>query len=242
MKRLNLNILQCIAFMAMALVTPALLVAQDVSQPYIDMQAKVEREVTPDELYISIVIKESDYKGKKTLQEMQDAMIGVLKMNRIDIPESLTLDFMGSNVSYKIFSSRVVPKSEARYILKLYDASIMQKVIYDLEDKGISNIELVETKYTKVDELKTELGIEAMKKAQQQAQALAGAIGQQIGKAVTISSWSSRNSVQPRLYKSRAMLSVEETVSDNDAGAVQPVISVSKLTYTVNVNVRFQLL
>lgn len=241
MKRIERNILGLMVLFALIMVMPASLMAQESSQPYIDMQAKVEREVIPDELYISIVIKESDYKGKKTLQEMQDAMIGVLKVNRIDIPECLSLDFMGSNVSYKIFSSRVVPKSQARYILKLYDASIMQKVIYDLEDKGISNIELVETKYTKADELKTELGVEAMKKAQQQAQALAAAIGQEIGKAITISSWNSQNTLQPRLYKSRTML-VEESANDNASGSAEPVISVSKLTYTVNVSVRFQLL
>ncbi|MBQ7878720.1 MAG: SIMPL domain-containing protein [Bacteroidaceae bacterium] len=239
MKRISTLICIAAVTVIMALM-PTDVAAQTTQQPYIDMQANVEREVTPDELYISITIKESDYKGKKSLADMQEAMLGVLKRNRIDVPECLTLDFMGSNVSYKIFSSRMIPKSQARYILKLNDAAIMQKIIYDLEDANISNIELEETKYTKEDELKTELGIEAMKKAQSQAIALAGAIGQEIGKAISINSWMSHNNPQPRLYKAARAMTTEEAAVDA-AGVTPQAISISKLTYSVNVNVRFEL-
>lgn len=239
MKKFQNLLARVFAIAAIALTACSAASAQEIQQPYIDMQSRVEREVTPDELYISITINESDYKGKKSLQEMQDAMIGVLKANRIYIPDCLSIDFMGSTISYKMFSSRVIPKSSAKYILKLSDASIMQKIIYDLEEQGISNIELVETKFTKDEELKTELGIEAMKKAQEQARAFAGAIGQEIGKAISISSWSSHSSPQPRLYKSRAM--VTEEGADNAMGGYAPAIPVSKLTYQVNVNVRFEL-
>ncbi len=225
---------------AIAILIASNISAQTNQQPYIEMQADVKREVTPDELYISITIKESDYKGKKTLAQLQEAMLGVLKKNRIDVPECLTLDFMGSNVSYKIFSSRMIPKSQARYILKLNDATIMQKVIYDLEEADISNIKLEETKYTKEDELKTELGIEAMKKAQAQAMALAGAIGQEVGKAITINSWISQSNPIPRIYKTAARIATAEDSIDESAGT-PPAVSISKLTYSVNVSVRFEL-
>lgn len=239
MKRTITIIGKTLALMLIILAMPTTVSAQESMQPYIDAQSKVEREVTPDELYLSITIKESDYKGKKTLEEMQKLMIKVLRENNIDIEESLSLNFMGSNVSYRIFSKRVTPKSEAKYILKLSDAATMQNIIYKLESIEISNIELVETKYSKAEQLNIELGIEAMKKAQEQARAFAGAIGQEIGKAITISSWTSHSSPQPRLYKSRAVMS--EEVSNDSAGS-EPSISVSKLTFTVNVNVRFQLL
>lgn len=229
-----------LAIMLIALAMPTIASAQENQQPYIDAQAKAEREVTPDELYLSITIKESDYKGKKNLEEMQNLMIKTLRNNGINLEEALSLNFMGSDVSYKIFSKRVVPKSEAKYILKLSDAATMQKIIYQLEDLEISNIELVETKYSKAEQLNIELGIEAMKKAQEQARAFAGAIGQEIGKAISIGSWASQNSPQPRLYKSRAILS--EVALNDSTGNNEPTISVSKLTFTVNVNVRFRLM
>lgn len=209
--------------------------------PNIEMQAESQRQVTPDEIHLSIAINESDYKGKKRLQELQDAMIGVLKRNRIDIPEALTLDYMGSIIDYKTFSKQVVPRSQATYMLKLSDAGIMQKIIHELEEQGITNIRLTETRYTKEDAILTELGVEAMKKAQAQASAYAAAVGQSIGKAIRISSWSTSSSPQPRLYKNRTSLIAEETSADG-SDAIQPqMLSISKLTYTVHVNVKFEL-
>lgn len=242
MKKIG-TILNCMVATAIIMLsaTPAKCLAQEQQNAYIEMQAKSEREVTPDELYISITIKESDYKGKKTLQQMQDAMINVLKANNIDISESLTLDFMGSSVSYRTFSKRVNPRSEAKYILKLSDAGLMQQVIYGLEEKEISNIELEETKYTKAEQLKTELGVEAMRKAQEQARALAAAVGQDIGKAITISSWMSQSNPQPRMYKTRVMMAagINEDAAEEDNS--ESTLQISKLTYTVNVSVKFEL-
>ena len=228
-----------VVIVVLATVVPQTLLAQD-ETPYIEMQSKVEREVVPDELNLSIVIRESDYKGKKTLQEMQDAMIKVLKANSIDVNESLSIDFMGSSVSYKAFSNRVVPRTQATYTLKLGEAAVMQKIIYDLEEKGITNISLASTKYTKDEQLKIEMGVEAMKKAQEQARAFAGAVGQDIGKAINVTSWMSHSSGNnPRImYKSSMMLANDES---GDAVSASPEISIGKLTYTINVTVRFEL-
>lgn len=231
------SIFTIMAIFAFAIL-PIAAIAQNIQQPYIDMQARVEREVSPNELYVTIIIKESDYKGKKSLEQMQNKMLSVLTNNKIDIAESLSLNYMGSNVSYKVFSKRIVPRTEATYTLKLHDATVMQKIIYELETNEITNISLTSTKYTNEDALKTELGVEALKKAQEQARAYAGAIGQEIGKALSISSWSSQNSQQPRMYKSNVMMS-----ANADAVAVEsaPEISIGKLTYTVTVDVKFEL-
>ena len=171
---------------------------------------------------------------------MQDAMIKVLKANSIDVNESLSIDFMGSSVSYKAFSNRVVPRTQATYTLKLGEAAVMQKIIYDLEEKGITNISLASTKYTKDEQLKIEMGVEAMKKAQEQARAFAGAVGQDIGKAINVTSWMSHSSGNnPRImYKSSMMLANDES---GDAVSASPEISIGKLTYTINVTVRFEL-
>ena len=212
--------------------------AQSTTQPYIDMSTTVEREVTPDELYLRITINEKEYKGKKSLEEMQDAMIDALKACRIDISNCLTLNYMDSEISYKAFSKKVMPKTEATYILKLNDATAMQNVISALEEKQISNISLIRTRYTKEKELKAEMGIEAMQQAKAEAQTLAGAIGQEVGKAITISSWTSGNEQQPRMYKARSNASEDSLSSSAPA---MPVIQIGKITYRFNVSVRFEL-
>lgn len=214
--------------------------AQENAQPAIEMNTTVKREVTPDEIFLHITIKESDYRGRKTLEEMQQAMIGALMENRIDVPECLSLNYMGSDVSYRIFSSSVRPRSEATYTLKLYDATIMQAVIASLEERQISNIELFRVAYTKESELKSEMAAEAMLQAQAEARTLATAIGQDIGKAINISSWmSGGQATQPRMYRSVANDAAEVTVEEADAAI--PQFNIGKLTYSFTVNVKFEL-
>lgn len=214
--------------------------AQQNAQPYIDINTTVKREVTPNELFLKIIISESEYKGKKSLEEMQEAMLGALKENRIDIQECLTLNYMGSEVSYTTFSKKIKPKTEATYMLKLYDATIMQQVIASLEKRQISNIELAQVKFTKEKELKDEMAVEAMQQAQAEARVLAGAIGQEIGKATSISSWMNGGQTQPRLYKSRANAMLEDAVVD-EVSYAPAIISIGKITYNFTVNVRFEL-
>ena len=213
--------------------------AQTTTDAYIDVNTTVEREVTPNELYLQITISEKDYKGKKSLEEMQEAMIGALKINRIDIPECLTLNYMGSEVGYKTFSKSIKSQTEATYMLRLNDVATMQSVIASLEERQISDIELVRTRFTGEKELKAEMGIEAMRLAKEEAQMLAGAIGQEAGKALTISYWMNSGQTQPRLYKARMANAVEDAAVEHPVG--EPMISIGKNTYRFTVNVRFEL-
>lgn len=231
-------ILTTIAATLLAFATPAESQAQTMPEPYIDISTTVEREVTPNELYLQITISEKDYKGKKTLEEMQQAMIGALKVCRIDITNCLTLNYMGSEISYKSFSKSIKPKTEATYMLKLDDATSMQNVIAELEKRQISDIELTRTKYTKENELKTEMSVEAMKLAKSEAQTLARAIGQEAGKAITISYWMNGGQPQPRIYKSRNYVAEDAAVENS---VVEPIINIGKATYRLTVNVRFEL-
>lgn len=234
------NILTASLIVAMLLfVLPSKSTAQNTTEPCIDINTTIEREVTPNELYLMITINEKDYKGKKTLEEMQAAMIGALKANRIDIPECLTLNYMGSEIGYKALSKNIKTQTEATYMLKLNDALTMQNVIASLEERQISDIELVRTRYTAEKELKAEMSIEAMKQAKAEAETLAGAIGQKAGKAITISSWMNSNQSQPRMYKARAQNVSDEAIIGNSVGA--PIISIGKTTYRFTVNVRFEL-
>ena len=133
---------------------PSLLSAQNnlPTVPYIEVRASATRKVTPDELYLKITIKESDYKGKKSLQDVQQTMVNILQKCGVNIDEALTVMSMGSSVKFKTFSSKIKTRTEAVYILKLTNADTMQKIINLLEEKEISNIVLAETKYSKIKE------------------------------------------------------------------------------------------
>ena len=225
---------------ALFFATPSLLSAQNnlPTVPYIEVRASATRKVTPDELYLKITIKESDYKGKKSLQDVQQTMVNILQKCGVNIDEALTVMSMGSSVKFKTFSSKIKTRTEAVYILKLTNADTMQKIINLLEEKEISNIVLAETKYSKIKELESELGIEAVKQAKQRATELVSAIGQEIGKAIYINSWSMNEIISPRNYKMMASRSAVQ--EDAAMGATTP-LSITENEYSVDVNVRFEL-
>lgn len=237
----KLNKIAAIALIAIAATTPASLAAQQETRPYIDQSAKAERRVTPDELFLNITISEKDNKGKTSVEERQQLMIKALTSLGIDVEKSLTLNFMGSEISYTTFRRNITPRTTATYVLKIGNAETMQKVINKLEANDITNIQLTRTNYTKAEELYKELGVEAMKKAQAQAASLAGAVGQEIGSALSINSWtSSSGGAQPRLYKARNAV-LEESADLATGAGDEPQIEVGKITYSVNVNVKFLL-
>ena len=220
--------------------SPSVSNAQVDKTPSVDIQATAQREVMPDELTLSITIKENDYKGKTTLEEKQKELIHVLKANKIDYEEALTIKEMGSAVKFKVFAKNPTPRSEATYLLKLHDATTMQTVVRQLEEQHISNIDLIQTRYTKADELKVELGVEAIKKAKQEATALAEAIGQHIGSAISINSWMSNSNPRPQIYKMAAARNM--AFDSAEAGeAPMPAPAISGIMYKVNVSAKFEL-
>lgn len=234
---------QILRFAAVAIIAiaPINIDAQTETQPYITHNTTCEQEITPDELYISITINEKDNKGKQSVEELQTKMIKELQSLNIDVEKALTLNFMGSEVSYTTFRRTAVPRTTATYMLKLGDADTFQKVVAKLEAQGITNISLVRTNYSKEDQIYNELGTKAMKQAKEAAANLAAAIGQSIGPAISINSnrYSSGNN-QPRLYKARNNTMLSE-VNIDDVADGGPQMEIGKITYNVNVNVKFLL-
>lgn len=228
-----------IATLILATITSSASLAQSNVQPYIDTNTTIEREVTPNEIHLRITIDEKEYKGKKTFEEAQKAMLKVLQANNIDIDECLSINYMDSEVSYKAFSKNIKAKTNATYTLKLNNVNTMQAIISSLEEQQISNIVLAATKYTHENILKAQMGVEAMQQAKAEAEMLAGAIGQQIGKAISINYYTNNVEYQPRMYKARnydtANIVVEESA------AAEPSIGIGKLKYRFTANVRFEL-
>lgn len=236
MKQIRKKLL--IAILAITAIAPINIQAQADTRSYIMQNSTCEEEVTPNELYVSITINEKENKGKQSVEELQSRMIKELQSLRIDVENVLTLNFMGSEVSYTTFRRTAVPRTTATYMLKLGDAATMQNVVAKLEALGITNIQLVRTNYSKEDEIYKLLGAKAIKKAKEEATNLATSIGQSIGPALSISSnnYSSGNA-QPRLYKARNTM-MESADMAAESG---PQVEIGKITYTVNVNVKFLL-
>ena len=68
-----------------------------IDQPYIETMAKVDTSVTPDKIFMNIIITEQDTKGKISVEELESKMESTLKAIGINTKKNLTLNDLASN-------------------------------------------------------------------------------------------------------------------------------------------------
>lgn len=157
-----------------------------IDQPYIETKATADTLVSPDRIYLNILISEKDTKGKKSLEEIESIMILRLKNAGIDIKKQLTLSDLSSNFKSYFLKRQDIQKAKL-YSLLVYDANTAGKIMADLEEENISNVTLVKTEYSKLESLKLDLKSLACLKAKQNALSMAKPFNQKVGIALFIS-------------------------------------------------------
>lgn len=148
---------------------------------YVQVNGRAEKEVAPDEFYLSIVIDEKDSKGKSSVEEQERKMIAELKKLEINVKEDLRMANMSSE-----FFKRKTALARAKYQLKLSSAEQVARVTDALSALGISNVSIQNVTHSRIEELQNEVRAQAIRNAQACARTLAEAIGQKIGPCVTI--------------------------------------------------------
>jgi hypothetical protein len=156
-----------------------------IDQPYVETSAFVDTLVTPDEIYLNILISEKDTKGKTSVEEQEAQMEKTLKGLGIDTKEDLTLNDLASNFKKYFLKSQDVLKSKV-YSLKVGDAITAGKVILALEKIEISNVLLDRTEFSRIEQLKLELKSKAIAKARKQAEYMTSPLNQKVGAAIHI--------------------------------------------------------
>lgn len=154
-------------------------------RPFLETSATVDTLITPDRIYMNIILQESDSRGKKTTEELEKAMEQELRKLGIDISKDLTLLDAGSNFKRYFLKSQDILKSKA-YSLLVRDAVTAAKVLQSLEAAEISNVSIARTEYSKHENLKLVLKSKAITKAKEHAEYLATPLNQKIGKALHI--------------------------------------------------------
>ena len=227
-----------IIFIATVLITSTIFAQSKnfLDTPYLETMARVDTLVTPDKIYLNIIIQEKDTKGRVSVEEQENQMAQRLKALGIDLDEQLTIKDMGSNFKKYFLRQKEVLKSK-QYSLLVYSGKELGDVMMALEQLDIANTSIEKTEYSKMDELELELKSRAVKKAKQKADALTKPLGQQVGMAIHIADNS--QPYYPR-YNTAPMMEMKATSAD--IGQAQPLdIDFEKIKVETTVNVKFAL-
>lgn len=156
-----------------------------IDQNYIEVSGKADMEITPDEIYLKILIDEQDNKGKETLEQLEDKMVKQLEKLGIDIDSQLVIKDFSSNFKFYLLKKTDIYTSK-EFQLLVHDGKTVGNVFLELEKLGISNIQIDHVDHSKIEEYRRKVKIEAIKAGREKAEDLASAIGQSIGKAIYI--------------------------------------------------------
>jgi uncharacterized protein YggE len=198
--------------------------------PTVSVNGASQIRVSPDEIYLSIRLDESDTKGRLPIEEQRRKMFSALKKAGVDAEKQLFVQDMSSD-----YFRRGRSLAATQYELKLSSAEAVRKVFDALDQAGVTNVDVIRTSYSDMEGLRSEARTKAIQNAQQRARELAEAIGQSIGACYEISDFTTST---PAVYRKNMLMS---TAMDAVVAEAEPDVEFEQIEINYNVSAKFYL-
>lgn len=201
----------------------------------VQVNGKAEKKVTPDQIYLSIVLKDGLVKGQ-SVNQLESRMKSELTVLGIDVAKAL-----------KVTSQNLAPRkktdadSRRSYELLVGDVWTLGSVFELLGEMNVTEASVTKVSHSQIENLREQTRIEAVKNARATAETLARAVDQKIGPAVwIIDNGYYENSYLPAM-KVRAMGVYTSADTVYEQGTAEQQIDMQDITITYNVSAKFVL-
>jgi uncharacterized protein YggE len=187
-------------------------------KPFIDVTGTASLEIAPDEIYVDIIIQERyDGREKLPVDVQEQKLKTVLEELHVNL-EDLSLSAANAEyVNVKKVGKDVLTKKNFR--LKLTDALTVGKLFEKLDKIDLDNAYISMMNHSKMDSLKKEIRIKAIKAAKEKSDYLLAAIGAKTGQPLMIQE---RNyeAIDPLMLNSRAKAEYTEGNLYKEGGVI----------------------
>ena len=204
------------------------------AENYIQVNGLSEIEVVPNQIYLSIVLDESDTKGRQAIESQRREMVTLLKNIGIDTDKSLSIEDMSSN-----YFKRGNSLSKASYQLLLSSSEQVVKVYDSLATIGISDINIVRVSHSDIEQFKSQCRKEAMINAKKVATELAEAIGQSVGSCIYI--YDANRDVTHTYHNDRIVMRAMAKATNETTTIEEEPIEFKKIKLSYSVNAKFRI-
>lgn len=203
-----------------------------------------EREVTPDIIYLSVSLREyyqdGNTKKKVAIESLEKQLFDAAIANGVK-KEDLTIQNIHSyNYDPKKKNSELLQARQ--YRIKVTDLSRLNAFFQRLDSRGIQNTSINEYDHSQKKEIEKELKTQAVKDARANAEILAAADGQSVGKSLLINDNSSFNwndiMPSPRMY---SMVARADTMGGEEVAQQSLDINIRPIKLISNVDAVFEL-
>lgn len=183
---LSLLVLVCVCVVGLSAQAP-----EKPEPRVIQVSGSAEQMVTPDEFIFKITLAERIEKKEKVTIEAQEAALRD-ELQKIGINSAKDLSIYDISAAY--FRHKKVKDVLATKNYRLVVRDLTKIIpLQDLADRlNVSKLDLVDTKNSRMTEIRREVKIEAIKAAKAKAEYLLSAIGEKLGKAISVSEGSER--------------------------------------------------
>jgi uncharacterized protein len=149
-------------------------------KPYIEVTGTAEIDVIPDEIYVSIIIRERFVnKVKISIEEQEEKLKIAVKGIGVDLDNLSLSDANADYVRIRYLKKDMLTKKE--YTVKLTNATIVGQLFLELDKLEITDAFISKVDHSKKDSLQKDVNIKAIKAAKAKADYLLNAINQQTG-------------------------------------------------------------
>lgn len=208
-----------------------------IDQNYIEVTGKAEMDIVPDLIYLKIVLSDKDSKSKQSLDEIEKSMISKLDEIGVDVNKNLSVrDFMSSFKLYWISKSDIILTKE--YQLIVHDTKMLQKVYFEFQKLGISNVSITKLDQSKIEQYRNEVKLNAIKAAKSKAESLTASLNQAIGKAIYIQEL---DTYELKTRMTNAAVQIRDKPTDYSSESSTPDVEFEKISLQYAILVRFEL-
>lgn len=209
----------------------------------ITVNGSAELEIVPDEIYVQVYLKEYEKKGsgKISIDKIrQDFLTAVRSLGLPDTSISVSgYDANNFNPWWRKKNKKEELYASITYQVKLKSAAQVDQLVDKLDDNATQNFYISKTSHSKLEEIRRNLKIQAVRAAKEKADYLAEAVNAKIGVPVTINEPGEYyqpyygNAASNRMMKAEAM--------EQSAPADQPQADFKKMKMRYEVSVVFEL-
>lgn len=209
----------------------------------ITVNGSAELEIVPDEIYVQVYLKEYEKKGsgKVSIDKIrQDFLTAVRSLGLPDTSISVSgYDANNFNPWWRKKNKKEELYASITYQVKLKSAAQVDQLVDKLDDNATQNFYISKTSHSKLEEIRRNLKIQAVRAAKEKADYLAEAVNAKIGVPVTINEPGEYyqpyygNAASNRMMKAEAM--------EQSAPADQPQADFKKMKMRYEVSVVFEL-
>ena len=185
------------------------------SEKKITVVGTAEMELTPDEIYLRITLKEYlDGKRKITIDRLESSLVKALKKAGIDEKNLTVENVYGYNWNWKKRRSEEFLATKS-FRLKLPDLKKVDPLLATLDERGVNQVSVVNYTHSMLEQHKRELKLLALQNAKQQATFLLNGIGEELGSVLEIHEVKKGPS-PPVMYRAEMMQAADASSYQSD--------------------------